>query len=145
MVLVGPLPPSDVITWVPLARKRLAERGYDQAKALAVESARLLERPSASLLRRTRATTPQAKRSGAERRRALQGAFVATRAAVPRRVLLVDDVLTTGATVAACAQALQAAGAEQVHVLAATRSFAGSAYTRTGPRPGLWLPGDTLR
>lgn len=144
MVLVGPLPPTDVITWVPLARKRRAERGYDQARALAAEAARQLERPCVGLLRRTVATAPQARRSGPERRRALQGAFRSAHP-VPPRVLLVDDVLTTGTTVAACAEALRQAGAQQVHVLTATRSFAGSAYTRAGPRPGLWLPGDPLR
>jgi ComF family protein len=145
MVLGGPLPHTDVITWVPLARRRLAERGYDQARLLATEAGRQLERPVTGLLRRRVSTGPQAKRSGTERRSALQGAFEAGRRPVPERVLLVDDVLTTGATAAACAEALQVAGAREVHLLAAARSFAGSAYTRAGPRPGLWLPGDILR
>lgn len=145
MVLAGPIPHTDVVTWVPLARRRLAERGYDQARVLAVEAGRQLERPVAGLLRRRLSTGPQAQRSGAERRSALEGAFEAGRHPVPERVLLIDDVLTTGATAAACAGALRAAGAREVHLLAAARSFAGSAYTRAGPRPGLWLPGDILR
>jgi ComF family protein len=145
MVMTGPLPLTDVVTWVPLARRRLAERGYDQARLLAVEAAAQLARPSAGLLRRRISTGPQSRRSGADRRRALQGAFEAGRRPVPRRVLLVDDVLTTGATAAACADALRAAGASEVHLLAAARSFARSAYTRSGPRPGLWLPGDMPR
>lgn len=145
MVMVGPLPRTDVVTWVPLARRRLAERGYDQARILAVESARRLGRPSAGLLRRAVATGPQSRRSGEERRRALRGAFEVRRRPVPARVLLVDDVLTTGATVAACAEALRSAGAREVHVLAAARSFSARAYTRAGPRPGLWLPGDVPR
>ena len=113
MVLAGPLPHTDLITWVPLARRRLAERGYDQARLLAVEAGRQLERPVAGLLRRRVSTAPQAHRSGAERRTALQGAFEAGRRPVPERVLLVDDVLTTGATAAACAAALHAAGAQR--------------------------------
>ena len=145
MVLVGPVPRTDVITWVPLARRRLAERGYDQARLLAEEAGRQLERPVAGLLRRRLSTAPQAQRSGQARRTALLGAFEARRHPVPGRVLLIDDVLTTGATAAACAEALHAAGAREVHLLAAARSFAGSAYTRSGPRPGLWLPGDIPR
>jgi ComF family protein len=120
----GGLPPVDVVTWVPLARRRLATRGYDQARALAVALGRRLDVPVARLLRRTVATGPQAARSGAERRSAMAGAFTAVRS-IPPRVLLVDDVLTTGATVAACADALRAAGAREVHVAALARASGG--------------------
>jgi ComF family protein len=142
--------PADVITWVPLSRRRLAERGYDQARALAVALAHETETPVARLLRRTIATGPQARRLGPDRRRAMRGAFTASRDA-PARVLLVDDVLTTGATAAACAEALLASGAREVHVAVAARAVralppAGrGAYPRVGPRPGLWLPGDHPR
>ena len=146
------LPPADVVTWVPLGRRRLSDRGYDQARALATGLARELHVPARRLLRRTVATGPQARRRGEERRSAMRGAFVAVRRA-PGRVLLVDDVLTTGATVAACAEALVAAGAREVHVATAARSFhapalrtpSGRAYPRVGSRPGLWLPGDPPR
>ena len=153
IVTTGP-PPADVITWVPLAHRRLAERGYDQARALATGLARELDVPAARLLRRVAATTPQARRRGAERRRAMSGAFAPLRSAPPR-VLLVDDVLTTGATAAACAGALLDAGALEVHLVTAARSLsprsvalhepARRAYPRTGPRSGLWLPGDLPR
>jgi ComF family protein len=142
--------PADVITWVPLSRRRLAERGYDQARALAVALAHETGTPVVRLLRRTVATGPQARRRGADRREAMRGAFTAS-GAVPPRVLLVDDVLTTGATAAACAEALRASGAHEVHVAVAARavralpSAAPGAYPRVGPRPGLWLPGDVPR
>lgn len=142
--------PADVITWVPLSRRRLAERGYDQARALAVALAHETGTPVVRLLRRTVATGPQARRRGADRRQAMRGAFT-TSGAVPPRVLLVDDVLTTGATAAACAEALRASGAHEVHVAVAARavralpSAAPGAYPRVGPRPGLWLPGDVPR
>lgn len=146
------LPQVDLVTWVPLARRRLAERGYDQARALAVGLARQLGLPAVRLLRRRVSTGPQARRSAHQRRAALQGAFVAVRRP-PLRVLLVDDVLTTGATVAACAQALVEGGGRDVHVAAAARALGGTAlrlspehaYPRVGPRPGLWLPGDIPR
>ena len=158
IVEVPGLPRADVITWVPLARRRRAERGYDQARALASALARLLGVPAVRLVRRRVATAPQARRTGQERRSAMRGAFGAVRPA-PGTVLLVDDVLTTGATAAACAEVLLSSGARQVHLAAAARSLralgpatggtlqrpAGRAYPRVGPRPGLWLPGDVPR
>jgi ComF family protein len=142
----------DVITWVPLARARKAERGFDQARALAVALARELDLPAIRLLRRPLATPPQATRSGQDRRAAMGGAFTAIRTP-PARVLLVDDVLTTGATVAAAADALRASGTQEVHVRAVARSVSArplhrrpaSAYPRVGSRSGLWLPGDVPR
>ncbi|MEP6759373.1 MAG: double zinc ribbon domain-containing protein [Actinomycetota bacterium] len=153
MAAVDPPAAADVVTWVPLARGRRAERGYDQARALAVALAHRLDLPAVHLLRRPAATDPQARRSGAERRTAMRGAFRAVRPP-PARVLLVDDVLTTGATMAAAAEVLRSGGASQVHALAAARSLPGrallrpsrpSAYPRAGSGPGLWLPGDVPR
>ncbi|HEX6132224.1 MAG TPA: double zinc ribbon domain-containing protein [Actinomycetota bacterium] len=151
-VVVLGLPPVDAITWVPLARDRRAERGYDQARALAVAIGRETGTPVTRLARRTVRTGAQARRDARERREAMRGAFAAV-TRPPARVLLVDDVLTTGATVAACAEALVTAGAGTVHVAAAARSVrrdalrpsGGRAYPRVGPRPGLWLPGDPPR
>ena len=136
------------ITWVPLARRRLAGRGYDQAEVLAAATARGMNLPAIPLLRRISATDPQARRSAAERRAAMRGVFETLARRVPPSVLLIDDVLTTGATAAACAEALASAGARQVHLLTAARALSGPlprAYTRSGPRPGLWLPGEHPR
>lgn len=141
-------PAVDAVTWVPLGRRRLAERGYDQAKVLAVAVARELDLPTVRPIRRALATGPQARRSAAERRTAMRGAFAPTGRPCPPRVLLVDDVLTTGATAAACAVALREAGARSVFLLAAGRAAPGAttrAYTRPGSRSGLWLPGDHPR
>jgi ComF family protein len=148
MVAIGP-PSADAVTWVPLARRRLAERGYDQARALAGAVGARLDMPVVRLTCRSVATAPQARRPGEERRVAMRGAFqpVPRAAQPPRRVILVDDVLTTGATAAACADALTRSGVHEVVVLTAARAFAGRGpgYTRTGSQPGLWLPGDLPR
>lgn len=147
MVALGPNP-ADAVTWVPLAGRRLAERGYDQARALAAAVGVRLGLPVAPFVRRVVQAPPQARRTGAERRAAMRGAFAPRRGSPPERVLLVDDVLTTGATAAACARALVDAGARQVTLLTAARAFTrqgGRAYTRLGSRPGLWLPGDLPR
>jgi predicted amidophosphoribosyltransferase len=144
---LGPAPTVEAATWVPLARRRLAERGFDQARALAGPVARGFGLPLVRLLRRTEAGGPQARRSGLERRAAMPGAFLAI-GPPPERVLLIDDVLTTGATAAACAEALMASGAREVHLLVAARALQAPpsrAYPRMGPRPGLWLPGDLPR
>ena len=142
-------PGADVVTWVPLARRRKAERGFDQAKVLAVRIARELDIPARRLMRRAVSTGPQAMRDAVERRQAMRGSFrVRDRARVPSSVLLVDDVLTTGATAGACAEALIEAGAVRVSLVVAARALLRSsqrAYTRPGPRPGLWLPGDDPR
>jgi ComF family protein len=140
---------ADVVTWVPLTRRRKAERGFDQAKVLAAALGRELDLPVHRLLRRVVASGPQAKRDAASRRSAMRGSFVVDRRAeVPDHVLLVDDVLTTGATAAACAEELLAHGASVVSLVVAARALLRSgrrAYTRPGPRPGLWLPGDHPR
>lgn len=136
----------ECITWVPLSRRRRAARGFDQAEVLAREVAAHLSVPVTGLLRRTRETASQVSRSGRERRRALQDAF-STVGVVPPSVLLVDDVLTTGATAGSCAVALREAGVTHVGVVTAARSLRGPVPARcfdiidSGSRLGLWLPG----
>ncbi|HEY1331338.1 MAG TPA: double zinc ribbon domain-containing protein [Actinomycetota bacterium] len=115
---------APTLAWVPLGRRRRRARGYDQARELALGVGRLTGLPARRLLRRARETAPQARRSGAERRRALAGAFRA-HGEIPSTVVLVDDVLTTGATAAECAAVLRAAGARRVGLLAAARSLDG--------------------
>lgn len=138
--------PADALAWVPLSRRRRAARGFDQARALAIAVGRRLDLPTLPLVRRVSDVGPQAERSGAERRLAMRGAFAATGRA-PARVLLIDDVLTTGATAAACAEALANAGAWEISVLTAARAASGAMadlYSASGQRPGLWLPGERL-
>jgi competence protein ComFC len=127
---------AETVTWVPLSRRRRARRGFDQAELLARAVAPRLGLPVRRLLLRTRDTPPQARTGAATRRRALRGAFRPTGRAASS-VLLVDDVLTTGATAAGCATALRQAGAERVIVLVAARSVRGAIPARClGAREG---------
>ena len=104
----------DLVTPVPLAWTRLLVRGYNQAEEVARPLAKRLGLPCRRLLRR-RPRPRQALLSRAERRRNQRGAFIAGRALRPgMRVLLVDDVMTTGATLAAAATTLRRAGAAAV-------------------------------
>jgi predicted amidophosphoribosyltransferase len=111
---------TDVITFVPASRTSMAERGFNTAHELARALASLVRTPCTGLIRKTRETADQASLGRDQRRRNLAGAF---RAGPARgRVLLVDDVMTTGATADACARALRAAGALDVMVLTFARA-----------------------
>ena len=98
-------------------------RGFDQAERLATALAAHWRRPVVPLLRRQRATRPQQGRSRAWRVRSLRHAFRALPASRGRRVLLVDDVITTGASVRAATHALREAGAEEGRVWALARTL----------------------
>jgi Predicted amidophosphoribosyltransferases len=110
---------------VPLAPERLAERGYNQAE----EIARVLLRDSlwagdrldTEAVLRLRATAPQQGLDWRTRRANVRGAFAATRSLTGEVVLLVDDVLTTGATLNELARVLRAAGADAVDALVLAR------------------------
>jgi ComF family protein len=108
--------PPGAIVPAPLHRVRRRERGYDQAEALARAFALRSGAPLVRALARTRATRQQARLGAAERATNLAGAFrvVAPAEIAGRRLALVDDVVTTGATVAAAAEALRAAGAASI-------------------------------
>lgn len=114
----------DWVLPVPLHAARLEQRGYNQAELLTrvmAQPARLPVRTG--LLERIRPTDTQVGRSRAERMQAMRGAFHADSAAVRGKViLLVDDVLTTGATAVACAEALRRAGAAETALITACRA-----------------------
>jgi predicted amidophosphoribosyltransferase len=110
---------GDVLTWVPARRRDIRRRGYDHARVLAEEVGRRLGLPARPLLRRARDRPDQTGLSADARRRNLRGAFVSI--GCPDRIILVDDLVTTGATATACARALRASGAAGVEVLAACR------------------------
>lgn len=124
-VLAGQAPGwrPDLVAPVPLHRSRLGERTYNQSLLLARVLARQWRVPVAPrLLLRTRPTPPQQGLSAAERRKNLQGAFALGRPLAGERVLLVDDVLTTGATVRECSRELRAGGAGEVAVAVLARA-----------------------
>jgi ComF family protein len=114
----------DVVIPVPLHRRRLWWRGFNQAAILGAEIARRIGAPlDTAALRRTRPTRPQTARDHDARVRNVRGAFAAPAPArvAGRRVLLVDDVMTTGATVDECARTLLRAGAAHVDVFTLAR------------------------
>ncbi len=135
----GASPGWEVLVPVPLHRWRVLQRGYNQAELLARHLTGHLKTPEAGLqgrprqapllatnaLRRVRATRPQTGLSGGARRRNLVGAIAPGRAAAlaGRRVLVIDDVTTTGATLQACMAAARQAGAVRVGGLALLRAL----------------------
>ncbi|MDA8388452.1 MAG: ComF family protein [Nitrospiraceae bacterium] len=118
------LPRADAVTAVPLSKKRLLERGFNQSMLLARHVAKW---SGAELLPhalvKKRDTPPQAGLTRKERARNLRGAFLAARGGLTgMTVLLIDDVITTGATVRECSKALAGAGAGTVFVAALART-----------------------
>ena len=115
--------PFDRVVPVPLHAQRLRERGYNQAEMIARGIAATSRRPCvADALVRVRATVPQSGLGVGERRANVDDAFAAgarVRDVAGRAVILVDDVVTTGATVAGCAAALRSSGARAVYVACA--------------------------
>jgi len=115
-----PPPEVDALAFVPSDRGRRLERGHNPAERLALELAAAWELPCLRLLERTRGGRQRG--SSAAERRTVRGAFRATGPA-PRRVAVIDDVYTTGATAAAAASALRKAGARRVDAVAFARAL----------------------
>ena len=119
-LMVAGLPPPlpSVVTSAPTTRDRRQERGFDHAALLAGHVARRLHRPQRRLLVRD----PGAPQTGLAAHARKQGPVIRTCERSPTTVLVVDDVATTGTTLAASAAALRAAGAEHVVAITAART-----------------------
>lgn len=119
---------ADLVVPVPTSMSRFIRRGYNQAALLARVVASTLQRPlEARALRRVRDMGPQGRRAREERVRSTMQCFSVARPerVAQRRILLVDDVVTSGATASECARALKSAGATSVQVLAFARTVPG--------------------
>jgi len=113
----------EAIVPVPLHRKREWERTFNQSDLLARYHSSLSGLPVVNLLERTVSTQPQTSLSGAARRRNLHNAFVCRKETrMPRSVILIDDVVTTGATLEACAALLRKNGVRKVYALTIARA-----------------------
>ena len=107
----------DSVTWVPISARRMRKRGYCQAKLLAKEVAKALDIKCVRLLRKRRHTPPQSTLSGLAARKAnISGAFCAVNKSriAGMSILLIDDVITTGATLSECTRMLLMLGAHNV-------------------------------
>jgi ComF family protein len=120
--VAGAIEPPDVavLTYVPPDRERVLQRGHHPAQRLALELGRRWNLPVRALVGRTRSVPHQRGLSRAKRRRNVAGAFRPA-ASAPARVVLVDDVYTSGATVGAVASALRKGGARRVEVVTFAR------------------------
>ena len=107
----------DLLTWVPLSRKRLRRRGYDQARLLAEAAAKVLGTEAVPVLKKIRDVPAQSGIDSPEARRAnISGCYIVTEPnrVAGKRVLIIDDVITSGSTVSECARMLMLSGAEEV-------------------------------
>jgi len=113
----------DRIVALPLASSRQRERGFNQAREIAVHVASRTGLPLAASLERIVAGPPQTTLPWAERRRNVRGAFAVSSSVRGARIALIDDVMTTGATLAEAARTLVAAGAERVECWVVARTL----------------------
>ncbi len=116
----------DMLTWIPISQKRLKKRGFDQVQLLAQKLGRELKVEPVAALRKLHDNPPQSHITGRAQRRAnVLGVYevLDPGALAGKRILLLDDIITTGATAGECARVLLTAGAKEVHcaVIAAAR------------------------
>lgn len=117
----------DTVTWVPVSRRRLRKRGYDQARLLAEAACRQWGVPALELLRKTGDNPPQSGlKDPAARRANVLGMYETAGDCRGRRILLVDDIATTGATLSECVRVLRQTGAESVVCLTLARRRKGN-------------------
>ena len=124
-ILQSTLPMCDFITWVPVSAMRKFSRGFDQVELIARATGKEMKMPVVSTLKKIRNTPPQSGIRDASARRAnVLGAYkVKPKADVEgKRILLLDDVITTGSTISECAKMLLLAGAKEVYCAALAAS-----------------------
>lgn len=107
----------DILTWVPVSRRRRWLRGYDQVELIAQSAGQELNTPAIAVLKKIKHTKPQSRLPDyAQRKANVMGVFSVPDPALiaGKRILLLDDIITTGATVSECARVLLTAGAKEV-------------------------------
>lgn len=118
------IPAADIMIPVPITKKRLKERGFNQSLLLARKLGKKYNIPvQFNLLAKVKETGQQALLKGTERRLALKGAFKPTKKIDGQRIILVDDVMTTGTTINECAKTLIEGGASMVYAIVAARTI----------------------
>lgn len=114
----GHLPDAEIILSIPLHQKKSKQRGYNQSDLLAEGFSKATGIPwSGTMLERVRYTATQTGKSKLERRENVQGVFAVKQGFYPESVILIDDVLTTGATLEECARTLLPTGCRRFHIL----------------------------
>lgn len=131
----------DIISWVPTTKERRKQRGYDQAMLLSMATALKLDNVAVETLRKTSNSPPQSSLSGVERRHSnVLGTYEVSDPEIIRgkRILLIDDIITTGATLSECAKTLLESGAESVVCAALARSAYGTCdeNSKSAPKTG---------
>ena len=118
--------PFDLVTWVPVSRRRLRERGFDQCRLLAVQVAKVYGMRPVRTLKKWKdvPSLASSEASPAMRRKLVAGVYrvISPETVAGKRILLVDDIITTGSTLEEAAGTLLAAGAEEVCCVTAART-----------------------